>query len=233
MPSNIYSDNATNFVGANNELKNLFESSQFKNIVLNHCGNLHLKWHFIPARSPHMAGLQEAAVKSTKFHLKRVIGNTILKYEEMHTLLACIEACLNSRPLRRPKRTFRTDPRSFLIRAPLTAIPEHDVSDTATNRLTRWQLITQIYQSFWNRWRHEYLGQLQQRQKWFKSRDQSLAVGDIVILKETSPPLTWKLGRVTELHPGDDGVARVATVRTSNGLTRRAVRKLCILPVTV
>lgn len=38
-------------------------------------------------------------VKSAKYHLKRVIGEILLSYEEMNTLLVEIEACLNSRPL--------------------------------------------------------------------------------------------------------------------------------------
>ncbi|XP_026726618.1 uncharacterized protein LOC113493036 [Trichoplusia ni] len=57
------------------------------------------EWHFIPPHAPNFGGLWEAGIKSTKHHLKRVIGNSTLTYEEMATVLAQIEACLNSRPL--------------------------------------------------------------------------------------------------------------------------------------
>ncbi|XP_032575009.1 uncharacterized protein LOC116801159 [Drosophila sechellia] len=58
-----------------------------------------IDWHFIPPAGPHFGGIWEAGVKSMKYHLKRIIGDTILTYEEMSTLLCQIEACLNSRPL--------------------------------------------------------------------------------------------------------------------------------------
>ena len=53
--------------------------------------------HFIPLQSPHFKGLWEAAVKSFKYHLRRVFGDTHLTFEEMATLATKIEACLNSR----------------------------------------------------------------------------------------------------------------------------------------
>lgn len=56
-------------------------------------------WRFIPPRAPHFGGLWEAAVRPMKLHLKRVLGNRSLTYEDMTTLLAEIEGCLNSRPL--------------------------------------------------------------------------------------------------------------------------------------
>lgn len=66
MVSNIYSDNATNFVGAQHELHKLqalFKSQQFKKNVVEKLVNDNITWHFIPARSPHFGGLWEAGVK--------------------------------------------------------------------------------------------------------------------------------------------------------------------------
>lgn len=58
-----------------------------------------IKFNFNPPASPHFGGLWEAGVRSTKYHLKRVLGNNVLTYEEFNTILTQIEACLNSRPL--------------------------------------------------------------------------------------------------------------------------------------
>lgn len=58
-----------------------------------------IEWEFIPPLAPHMGGLHEAAVKSAKHHLRRVIGAQQLTFEQMATLLTHVEACLNSRPL--------------------------------------------------------------------------------------------------------------------------------------
>lgn len=52
----------------------------------------------------------------------------------------------------------------------------------------------------------------------------------VVIMDENLPPLRWKLGRISEEHPGADGVTRVVTIQTSSGTTKRAVTKVCPLP---
>ncbi|XP_063989926.1 uncharacterized protein LOC135169119 [Diachasmimorpha longicaudata] len=57
------------------------------------------EWSFSPPRAPHFGGKWEAAVKSTKFHLKRVLGSSTFTYEELNSILIQIEACLNSRPI--------------------------------------------------------------------------------------------------------------------------------------
>ncbi len=54
---------------------------------------------FIPERAPHFGSLWELAVKSMKVHLRRFVGNVKLTFEELTTVLAQVEACLNSRPL--------------------------------------------------------------------------------------------------------------------------------------
>lgn len=54
----------------------------------------------MPPASPH---LWEAGVKSMKYHLPRVIGENHLTYEEISTLTAQIETCLNCPILEDPE----------------------------------------------------------------------------------------------------------------------------------
>ena len=86
-------------------------------------------------------------------------------------------------------------------------------------------------QHFWRRWQGEYLHQLQQRNKWITNKE-PLKIGQIVLIKDDkSPPLSWPLGRIIELHPGKDGIVRVVTGRTTTGSYRRAITNICFLPV--
>lgn len=98
---NLYSDNGTNFVSANKILaENLeLEQDEYNSEVCNELIKNETKWHFSPPGAPHFNGLAEAAVKTVKLHLLKTIGDTKLTYEEMSTLLAEIEACVNSRPI--------------------------------------------------------------------------------------------------------------------------------------
>jgi hypothetical protein len=102
-PHNLYSDNGTNFVGANNELKelrNFLKKQETQNKIYTELTNIGINWHFIPAKSPHMGGLWEANIKSIKSHLKKVLGNSLLTQNELYTLLVRTEACLNSGRIR-------------------------------------------------------------------------------------------------------------------------------------
>ncbi|XP_062713178.1 uncharacterized protein LOC134290149 [Aedes albopictus] len=224
-PARIYCNNATNFVGATRELKELrklFLSQQHKEAVERECGDDGIQFHFIPPRSPSFGGIWEACVKSVKTLLRKILGNAHLTESELQTALVQVEAMLNSRPIT-----------PLPIGRPLNAVPDPDLQDIPENRLSRYQRVQQLVGHFWSRWHKEYLATLQIRYRWTEALD-NLAVGSIVVLKEEKiPPLKWPLGRVISVHPGSDGRVRVATVRTSNGTTQRAVSKLCLLPVEV
>ncbi|XP_024870324.1 uncharacterized protein LOC112453674 [Temnothorax curvispinosus] len=222
----LYSDCGTNFVGAAQELESRMSLAAEREKI---------KWSFNPPSAPHFGGLWEAGVKTFKTHLRRTVGDQVLSIEEFTTVLAQVEAVLNSRPLC-PMSTDPADlevlsPGHFLTMEPLVSVPTQDVTPLPMNRLSRWQLVQRIHQDFWKRWHQEYLHTLQQRPKWWTSVN-PLGVGALVLLKDANmPPLRWRRGRVEALHPGSDGVPRVATVRVADGTITRPLVKLCPLPM--
>lgn len=231
--TDIYSDQGTNFIGADRELKeiyNLLTQPDTSKIILSKLSNLGVNWHFNPPAAPHFGGLWESGIKSTKYHLKRSLGSQVLTFEEFATLLSKIEAILNSRPLCSlspdPNEFDTLTPGHFLIGEPLVALPQPDFTSMPINRLSRWQLVQQAQRSFWNTWSREYLHQLQQRPKWIR-QERNLMVGDLVLVKEkTLPPLSWISARVVETHPGEDGIVRVVSLKTPTGQLKRPVTQL-------
>ena len=122
-------------------------------------------------------------------------------------------------------------PGHFLITRPLLAPPEPDQLDK--NPTTRWKLVTRLYQDLWKRWSTEYLVQLQQRSKW-QTAQTDLSVGDLVLIKERDlPPNTWPLGRIIEIHPGDDNKVRLISIVTKGQRIRKQpVNNVCLLPIS-
>ncbi|GFT94671.1 uncharacterized protein TNCV_1990921 [Trichonephila clavipes] len=98
-PRHIYSDNGTNVVGARrklDEIRKLWLSLPTNEAISYYLSKSSIDWHFIPPSSPHFGGIWESGIRSVRFHLKRVLGETILTFEELTTLLTQIEGLLNS-----------------------------------------------------------------------------------------------------------------------------------------
>ncbi|XP_076375571.1 uncharacterized protein LOC143258910 [Megalopta genalis] len=236
----IYSDNGTNFVGANRELKEihqLLSSQDHQRKVDAYLTNEGINWHFIPPRSPNFGGLWEAAVKSFKHHMRRVIANELLTFEELNTFIIEIEAILNSRPLTPlssdPNDLCALTPGHFLIGSALNTLPEVDITTTPSNKLSIWQHLQKLKRDFWARWYKEYLNELNIRHKW-TSGSHDIKTGTLVLVKEDNlPPMQWALGRVLEVHPGTDGIIRAVTIQTVQGNIKRNIRQLAPLPTNV
>ncbi|XP_037931528.1 uncharacterized protein LOC119666318 [Teleopsis dalmanni] len=228
--SHIYSDNGTNFVGASKKLDKDLQQAIKSNVsavcALEAEG---IKWHFIPPASPHFGGLWESAVKSIKHHLKRVVGENKLTYEELSTLLTQIEGILNSRPLcANVDDNDILTPGHFLIGHAIIDYPEA-VDDMNISSLNRWKIIQAMKKHFWKRWKEEYLTNLQQRYKW-KGVQANVKEGQVVIVKnEETYPGRWPLGKIIDVHPGKDNLVRVVSVKTQNGTIKRPIQKLCVL----
>ncbi|XP_063995622.1 uncharacterized protein LOC135172979 [Diachasmimorpha longicaudata] len=206
VPEHMYSDNGTNFVGGNRELDelyNLISSPDFEGTVGAYATSKRIRWHFNPPLSLHFGGIWEAA---------------------------------NSRPLcalsADPNDPIAITPAHLLIGRPFNQLPERSFSSVAVNRLSIYNFITKAKQDFWNKWHNEYLHELQTRHKWQDSTAE-LKVGSVVLLMDDLLTCArWPLGVITEVFPGSDGTARVATIRTTNGTFKRNITRLCMLPMT-
>lgn len=235
--THIWSDQGRNFIGANREL-----AEAFKEACLELPGNMAdilsldgTQWHNIPAYSPNFGGLWESGVKSTKYHLKRILTKN-LTFEEMTTTLCQIESCLNSRPLvpidaSDPDVIDPLTPGHFLIGEAPVVIPSPDLRNVSVTKLSRWQYTQKLVRDFWHRWQSEFITRLQERPKWMK-RQKELEPGDIVIVKEDGlPPGKWSLGRITHKHVGPDGNTRVYSLKCRGEIIKRTNTRLCELPI--
>ncbi|CAG7710011.1 unnamed protein product [Allacma fusca] len=239
-PSEIHSDCGTNLKGASNEMKAFLEqiaTTEFTQSIGANLAQQGILWMFNPPHSPHFGGIWEAAVKSAKYHLRRVTDGTTLTRSQYHVLLAQIEGVLNSRPLcpmsSDPSDLQALTPGHFLIGRPIISFPEPDLQHLPDGRLPHWQRVQQLSQQFWNRWSKEVIGNIQKRPKW-QIEERNVTIGSLVLLKEdNAPPLKCKLGRISALHPGADGLVRVVTVRTEAGEFKRPIVKLSVLPVDI
>ncbi|XP_055681872.1 uncharacterized protein LOC129789246 [Lutzomyia longipalpis] len=176
FPANIYCDNGTTFVGAASHLTGETKRQAVKKHqekVTREMSRFNVQFHFIPPHAPTFGGLWERGVGSVKTHLKRVLGETCLTYEEFYTILVQVEACLNSRPL----CALSSDPGDFEALTPghflgplrsVNLLPSPDYSDVPMNRLSRFEFLQKCIQSIWHRWKAEYLTTLQARPKWQK-----------------------------------------------------------------
>ena len=153
-------------MGAKNDLQEIY-------------GSYHLLLHQQPSSSltgslgtasQSVPGFWEAAVKSTKYNLKRVIVQQCLDYEEFATITAKVEACLNSCPLcsttsHSPDSILLLTPGHFLIGHALPAYLETTIT-ADPSLFKRCTLCQAVIQHFWRRWSGEYLQQLQKAGKW-------------------------------------------------------------------
>ncbi|XP_061728118.1 LOW QUALITY PROTEIN: uncharacterized protein LOC133533173 [Cydia pomonella] len=234
-PAELFCDNGRNLVAAAKEINDFFKL--YENDISEFAAGQGMKFKFAPAYAPNFNGYAEAGIKSAKFHLKRILGNTHLTFEELSSLFSQVEAILNSRPLcplsSSPNDFYPLTPGHFLICRPLTSLPSPPLQDRNPNRLDRYLRLEQLRQHFWKRWSAEFVSLQQQRYKW-RERQRDLRLGELVLIKEEGlPPLLWRMGRVVKLYNGrmKDGVPRVADINTARGIVKRALNRMCPLPV--
>nr|XP_055025104.1 uncharacterized protein LOC129414995 [Misgurnus anguillicaudatus] len=215
----LRSDRGTNFVGACHEL--LIPSNINKKVerFLTDQGCM---WEFNPPHASHMGGAWERMIGLTRKILDSMflqLGSSRITHEVLVTLMAEVTAIVNSRPL----VPVSTDPDDPFILTPATLLtqktgpslaPPGDFDGKDLYR-RQWRQVQSLANTFWDKWRKQYLSTLQTRRKW-QSDKPNLTKGSLVLIKVNQAKRnTWPIGRITEVFPSKDGRVRKVEVKVA------------------
>lgn len=216
----LRSDRGTNFIGAFRELK--MDSRPCDSSIKDYLLQQKCTWVFNPPHSSHMGGAWERMIGVARRILDSMllqVGPSKLTHEVLITFMAEVSAIVNARPL----IPVSTDPEAPLILTPsmlltqkmgasLSPATEFSKGDLLKNQ---WKRVQALAETFWARWRREYLSTLQSRQKW-QSQKPNLTEGDIVLMKDSQTKRNqWPMGIIVKATPSKDGLVRKVEVKVS------------------
>ncbi|KAL7881127.1 hypothetical protein SRHO_G00033810 [Serrasalmus rhombeus] len=226
------SDNGTNFVGADHELKKAIKewnAAQIENSLLQR----DIKWLFNPPSGSHHGGVWERIIRSIRKIMNATLKEQSLDEEGLQTFFCECEAILNSRPITTPSNDINDlealTPQHLLLLKTNPNLPTGVFDEDDTYARKRWRQVQYMSDLFWKRWTREYLPQLQKRQKWNRPA-RNFSQGDVVlIVDESAPRGSWLMGRIVKIVVDEHGVVRKVRVKTKTNELERPITKLCLL----
>lgn len=226
----LRSDRGTNFIGACRELQVNTDDPEIRNYLQEQgC-----TWIFNAPHASHMGGAWERLIGVVRRILDGLLKKdsaTRLSHEVLSTLMAEVMAIMNARPL--VPISYDAEVPEMLSPATLltqkASVTPAPLGDFELDHLCKvqWRQVQSLADSFWKRWRLEYLATLQPRRKW-TSEKPDLKEGDIVLIKDVQAKRNeWPLGRIVKAIASSDGKVRKVIVKTlSQGVIKEYLRPI-------
>ena len=227
-------DCGTNFVGARNELKTAQEEMNRDDLKAylesNGC-----EWVFNPPHASHAGGAWERMIGIARRILNAMLAELPtrhLTHDVLSTLMAEITAIINNRPL----VPVSSDPTVPEILTPATILSMKTTPTVAPpgsfNQrdlyASQWRQVQHLANTFWSRWKKEFLPLLQPRRKWQK-KSPNIKEGDLVLMRDQQVPRNkWPLARVTKAIKSKDAKVRKVQVEVA----KEDCKKRYLRPVT-
>ncbi|KAJ8037714.1 hypothetical protein HOLleu_18605 [Holothuria leucospilota] len=228
----IWSDNGTNLVATNRELKQSIKQwneAKIRQEML----QVNIDWKFSPPTGSHYGGIWERQIRTVRQILNVLLRLQSLTDESLLTFMCEVEMTINSRPLTTmsfdPNDVEPLTPNHLLLLKGKPNLPPGTFVKTDNYPRRRWRQVQFLADLFWKRWLREYLPQLQQRQKWLKPM-RDFAIGDIVlVMDDNAPRNSWSMGRISSVMPDTNGEVRRVKVKIASRELERPIAKLCLL----
>ena len=217
-PNKLYSDNGSQLVGASKELKGAIEGLSRERLK-SYCIQKEMEWEFTPANAPWMNGITESLVKSVKRTLNAIVGEHVMEFSVLQTIMLQVTELINSRPIGRhptnPEDGVYLSPNDLLLGRSSNRAPQGPFSE-GTGSKRRYEFIQPLTSGFWKKWVRDFSPVLLVRQKWHVQK-RNIRVGDIVIIKDSNILRgRWKQGMVATVYPSEGGTVRKVTVAYKN-----------------
>lgn len=187
------------------------------------------RWKFIPQLAPWHGGVYERLIGLVKNCLKRTLEKHLLQDGQLMTVIKQVEAVVNTRPLTNVGADVEQilRPADFLSLGNCVELqpPEElclEGTATKIDLLKSWKRGQTILNEFKAMFHGQYLQSLRERYRNHlkqprSTSDKQPCVGDIVQIKGDSKNRnTWRVGRISSLIEGSDGLCRVAKVRVGD-----------------
>ncbi|KAM9735349.1 uncharacterized protein ACNS7B_014625 [Menidia menidia] len=231
-PSEILSDQGTNFKGGDRELREAFQAlhPDLKEQLSQH----QISFKFNPPSAPHFGGIWEREIRSVKAALYATVQPHAIPEEVLRTVLIEVEGILNSKPLGYVSSDVAdadpVTPNLLLMGRLDPSLPQAVYEESELLSRKRWKHSQILADQFWTSFIRHYLPTLQTRAKWHKDTP-AHQPGDIVmVIDPLLPRALWPVGRITKVLPGTDGRIRTAEVNVKDRHYIRPVARLIQLP---
>ena len=219
----LRSDQGSNFIGAQHELKNALnevKNEKIKAFLAEQGCDFLMN---VPHAS-HMGGVWERRIRTIRSVLNIILHQFAgrLDSASLRTFFYEAMAIVNGRPptvenLGDPCGPGPLTPNHLLtMKSNVILPPPGDFVKEDVYARKRWRQVQYLSNEFWARWRKEYLVNLQVRQKWNNSR-RNLKVEDVVRIKDAELARgQWTLGQVVEVYPDKDQFVRKVRLRVGD-----------------
>ena len=154
-PQKVWSDNGTNLVGADAELKRCLAQLDRSKIV-QAARRRKVAWEFNPPLASHHGGVWERMIRTIRRILFALLRfPPVMNDDIMHTVLCETENVINSRPLTKSSDDVMDDtaltPNHLLMLGHNSPLPWGDFGEADAYRC-HWRCVQHLVAQFWRRW---------------------------------------------------------------------------------
>ena len=227
----LRSDQGSNFTCAKRQFESIDICSIQNELKMKQC-----EWKLNPPGASHFGGCYERKIGSIRRVLEAsllLMGPRSISRDEFSTLIQEAGSIVNNTPMwevsSSPDDPTPLSPAMLItlrdFRDPVST-ESFSEADLLSYGKLRWRRSQYLADSFWSRWRNEYLHTLQKRHKWLTVKP-CITPGDLVLIRDkTSKRNNWPSGIVSEVHKSSDNLVRSVTLKTTGPSSRKCTRAI-------